>query len=90
MASLLLCATVPIFACEGSPRCKLSFFYFLPYRFFNVLTGMVCYYFMYNLPLQQRLCNAAKKALAKIPTRNVKLTDKVSLITSIVSTCEII
>ncbi|XP_021954980.1 protein goliath [Folsomia candida] len=26
--------------------------------------------------LAQRLCNAAKKALAKIPTRNVKLTDK--------------
>ena len=30
------------------------------------------------LYLQQRLCNAAKKALAKIPTRNIKLTDKVS------------
>ncbi|CAG7683773.1 unnamed protein product [Allacma fusca] len=26
--------------------------------------------------LAQRLCNAAKKALAKIPTRNIKLTDK--------------
>lgn len=40
--------------------------------------------------LQKRLFNAAKKALSKIPTKNIKAGDKVSLATAIITVIRLV